>query len=75
MEKSCCDLDLGPIVPNVGFVQDILICYVAFEYQDPEKKAFSRYLVHRHTETQKDRHTGVLYSCDDDIPTIIRLKV
>ena len=74
-EKSCCDLELGPIVPNVDFVQDILICYVAFEFQDPKSKRSQDILFYRHTETQKDRHTGVLYSCDDDIPTIIRLKV
>ena len=71
-EKSRCDLDLGPIVPNVDFVQDILKCYVAFEFQDPKSKRSQDILF---TETQKDRHTGVLYSCDDDIPTIIILKV
>ena len=71
-EKSCCDLGLGPIVPNVYFVQDILICHVAFEFQDPITKRSQDILF---TDTQKDRHTGVLYSCDDDIATIIRLKV
>ena len=53
-EKSCCDLDLGPIVPNVDFVQDILICCVAFGFQDPKSKCSQDILF---TDTQKHRKT------------------
>ena len=57
MGKSCCDLDLGPIVPNVDLSKIfsyILISYVAFEFQDPKSKHSQDILF---TDTQKHRKT------------------
>ena len=37
-EKNYYDFDLGPVIPNVILVRDILIYHVIFKFYDPRSK-------------------------------------
>ena len=51
ISKSCCDLDLGPAMPNIEIVRVILIYYNVFKFHIPIDQ-FLFELSRKNTETR-----------------------
>ena len=59
---SCCDLDLGPTMHNIEFVQVIFIYYKVFEFHVPRSMSFLVILQkHTHIRTHKKTLTSTLW--------------
>ena len=56
ISKSCCDLDLGPTMPNIELVRVIFIYYKVFKFHVP-RSIFFRVIVQKHTHTETHTHT------------------
>ena len=63
--KSCCDLDLGPTMPNFELVRDIFI-YSVFKCHVSRLNTFGvimqkRARIHTHTHTVSDEYSTVVF--------------
>ena len=57
ISKSCCDLDLGPTMPNIELVRVIFIYYKVFKFHVPRSIFFSSYRAKTHTHGNTNTHT------------------